>query len=39
MLSLLDIRHFCETVANNGGLDLKDFETMAEALEWLGGKQ
>jgi len=33
---LLDVRHFCETVANNGGMILKDFESMAEALEWLG---
>jgi hypothetical protein len=36
---LLDVRHFCETVANNGGLILKDFETMDEALEWIGLKR
>jgi hypothetical protein len=35
---LLDPRHFCETVATNGGLILKDVETMAEAFEWLGLK-
>lgn len=35
---LLDIRHFCETVANNGGMNLKDFETMPEAFEFIGLK-
>ncbi|HTA77588.1 MAG TPA: hypothetical protein VK791_10550 [bacterium] len=33
---LIDSRRFCETVANNGGLQLKDVETMDEAFEWLG---
>lgn len=33
---LIDSQHFCETVATNGGLLLKDVETMAEAFEWLG---
>lgn len=35
---LLDPRHFCETVATNGGLQLKDVETLPEAFEWLGLK-
>jgi hypothetical protein len=33
---LLDVQRFCETVATNGGMDLKDFETMSAAFEWLG---
>ena len=35
---LLDAKHFCETVATNRGLIIKDVETMAEAFEWLGLK-